>query len=60
MLMRAKVVAIGLDQLLCITRTQTRTNTYTNPNDTEAKAKVAGRSARACVARKSKSQMERV
>ena len=34
-----------------IVRTRTRTNT--NPNDTEANA--AGRSVRACVARKSKS-----
>ena len=32
---------------------QTRTRTNTNPNDTEANA--AGRSVRACVARKSKS-----
>jgi len=34
-------------------RTRTRTRTNTNPNDTEANA--AGRSVRACVARKSKS-----
>jgi len=33
--------------------TRTRTRTYTNPNDTEASA--AGRSVRACVARKLKS-----
>ena len=35
---------------------QTRTRTNTNPNDTEANA--AGRSVRACVARKSKSSFQ--
>ena len=41
---------IGVDDK---NRTRTRTRTNTNPNDTEANA--AGRSVRACVARKSKS-----
>ena len=43
----------GADQIVDFKTLQTRTRTNTNPNDTEANS--AGRSVRACVARKSKS-----